>query len=89
MLNRDDAKTDPGLHAGLALVAAAVETVAALDRADAPLAARAPFVAVAEPALPLLAPARGDVLGHCLFFSDSQRPRSMFRSGHAQFDPRT
>src|ERR1700730_12928971 len=51
----DDTEADPALHAGLALVAAAVETVAALDHADAPLAARAPFLTVAEPAFLLLA----------------------------------
>src|ERR1700680_2574441 len=55
----DDAEPDPARHSGVALVAAAVESVPALDDADAALASGAPFLAVAEPALPLLALALG------------------------------
>ena len=51
----DDAEPHPAVHSDVALVAAAVETVSPLDHADASLASGAPFLAVAEPALFLLA----------------------------------
>src|SRR5207245_711716 len=51
----DDAKTDPSVHSDEALVAATDEAVPSLDHADASLASGAPFLAVAEPALSLLA----------------------------------
>ena len=53
----------PTFHAALAFVSAAAETMATLDDADAPLASGAPFLAVAEPALLLLGPARGALAG--------------------------
>src|SRR6516164_5842980 len=59
----DDAKTNPALHAGLTSIAAAAEPVSALDHADAPLTPRSPFLAVAEPGLLLLAPARRTLRG--------------------------
>src|SRR6202011_1573470 len=46
---------DPPLHSGIPLVQAAIEPVPSLDHADATLAAGPPFLAVAEPALLLLA----------------------------------
>src|SRR5262245_32986731 len=55
----DHAEADPALHSNEALVAAAVEPMSALSHTDASLAAGAPFLAVAEPALPLLAFAFG------------------------------
>jgi hypothetical protein len=51
----DHAEADQALHSGIAPVAAAIETVSPLDHADATLASGAPFLAVAEPALLLLA----------------------------------
>jgi hypothetical protein len=57
-VRRDRAETNPALHAAFSPVAAATETMAALDDADAPLAPGAQFLPVAEPALLLLAPAR-------------------------------
>jgi hypothetical protein len=51
----DHAEADPALHSAIAPVAAAIETVSPLDHADATLASGAPFLAVAEPALLLLA----------------------------------
>src|SRR5262249_11785610 len=53
----DHAEADPALHSDKALVAAAAEPMPAFDDADAPFAAGAPLLAVAEPALLLLAPA--------------------------------
>src|SRR3974377_897783 len=55
----DYAEGNPALHSDIGLVAAAIETISPLDHADAPLAAGAPFLAVAEPALLLLAFALG------------------------------
>src|ERR1700730_17008511 len=55
----DHAETNPALHAGVAFVATAVETMSAFDDADAALTAGAPFLALAEPALFLLASALG------------------------------
>src|SRR5439155_1308950 len=55
----DYAKPDPALHTGIAFIAAAIEAVPALDHADAALASGPPFLAVAEPALFLLALALG------------------------------
>src|SRR5437867_2513385 len=55
----DHAEADPALHSDKALVTAAVEPVAALDHADASLAAGAPLLTIAEPALLLLALAFG------------------------------
>jgi hypothetical protein len=51
----DYTEADPALHADEALVTAPVETVSAFDHADAPLAIGTPLLAVAEPALLLLA----------------------------------
>src|ERR1700738_5087738 len=51
----DDAEPDPTVHSDVALVAAAVEAIAPFDHADASLASGAPLLAVAEPALFLLA----------------------------------
>ena len=51
----DDAEAYPALHAGVALVAAAVEAVAPFDHADAALAPGAPRLTLAKPALFLLA----------------------------------
>src|SRR6202022_4980240 len=48
-------EADPALHSGIPLVQAAIEPVPSLDHADATLAAGPPFLAVAEPALLLLA----------------------------------
>src|SRR5271165_2588399 len=59
----DDAEPDPALHSGVAFVAAAVEAVSALGDADASLASGAPFLALAKPALLLLALARGALGG--------------------------
>ena len=53
----DHAEGDPALHPDEALVAAAAETVSAFDHADASFATGAPLLAVAEPALLLLASA--------------------------------
>src|ERR1700730_19111014 len=55
----DDAEPDPTVHSDVALVAAAVEAIAPFDHADASLASGAPLLAVAEPALFLLAVAFG------------------------------
>ena len=51
----DDAKPDPSVHSDESLVAATAEAVLPLDHADASLRSGAPFLAVAEPALSLLA----------------------------------
>src|SRR5580658_4126908 len=51
----DDAETHPAVHSDGTLVSAAVEAVSPFDDADASLASGAPFLAVAEPALSLLA----------------------------------
>ena len=59
----DHAEPDPAPHSGVAFVAAAVEAVPALDHADAALAAGPPLLAVAEPALLLLALALGALGG--------------------------
>ena len=55
----DHAEGDPALHPDEALVAAAAETMSAFDHADASFATGAPLLAVAEPALLLLAFAFG------------------------------
>ena len=52
-------KSDPAFDADIASISAAVETVPPLGDADSPLAAGAPFLAVAEPTLLLLAFAFG------------------------------
>ena len=54
----DDAEPDPALHTIITFVSAAGEAVPALDDADAALATGSPLLAVAEPALLLLAFAR-------------------------------
>src|SRR4030095_1459936 len=62
-----DTETDPALHACVSSIAAATETVPALDNADAPLTPVSHFLAFAEPALLLLAPARrtlGGAIGY-------------------------
>ena len=46
----DDAEADPALDARHAFVATAVEAVASLEKTDAPFAAGAPFLRIAEPA---------------------------------------
>src|SRR6202521_4495025 len=51
----DDAERDPAVHSDEALVTAAPEAMAPFDHTDASLASGAPFLAVAEPALFLLA----------------------------------
>ena len=63
-------EADPALRSGIAPVAAAIETVSPLDHADATLAAGAPFLAVAEPALLLLAFALG-ALGRAIGDADA------------------
>ena len=50
---------DPALHADLAPISAAVETMPPLGDADTALASGAPFLAIAEPTLLLLAFAFG------------------------------
>ena len=52
-------KSDPAFDADIASISAAVETMPPLGDADAPLAAGAPFLAVAEPTFLLLAFAFG------------------------------
>ena len=47
----DDAKTDPALDTGRALVAATVQTVSTLRKTDTAFASGAPLLGVAEPAL--------------------------------------
>src|SRR5215467_10659202 len=59
----DDTKPDPTLHSTFALVAATREPMSPLGYADAPLTSGAPFLAVAEPALLLLASALGTLGG--------------------------
>src|SRR5262249_59437715 len=54
----DDAEPDPALHTIITFVSTAGEAVPALDDADAALATGSPLLAVAEPALLLLAFAR-------------------------------
>ena len=66
----DHAEADPALHSGIAPVAAAIETVSPLDHADATLASGAPFLAVAKPALLLLAFALG-ALGRAIGNADA------------------
>jgi len=51
----DDAEPDPAVHSDVTFVAAAIEAVASLDHADPILGPGAPFLALAEPALFLLA----------------------------------
>ena len=58
----DDAKSDPSLDAGGPLVATSVQAVAALEQADAPLAAGAPLLRAAEPTL-FVQPATVGALG--------------------------
>ncbi len=52
---RDHAEAYPTLHSVVAFVSTAVEAVAAFDHADTSFASGAPFLAIAEPALLLLA----------------------------------
>src|SRR5712691_10086695 len=47
----DDSESHPALHPRVAFVAAAVESVAALEQADASLGAGPPFLPLLEPAL--------------------------------------
>jgi hypothetical protein len=58
----NDAEADPAVHSDEALVAATGEAVAVLDHTDASLASGAPFLAIAEPTLSLLALALGTFL---------------------------
>src|ERR1700730_8693355 len=55
----DDAEPDPAVHSDETLVAATCEALAPLDHTDSSLGSGAPLLAVAEPALFLLALARG------------------------------
>src|SRR6202043_1824380 len=66
----DHAEADPALHSGIAPVAAARGTVSPLVHADATLPAGAPFLAVAEPALLVLAFALGP-LGRAIGDADA------------------
>src|SRR5246127_2846186 len=59
----DHAEPDPTLHSIFAFVPTAVEAVSPLAHADAALAAGPPFLAVAEPALLLLAPTLSAFVG--------------------------
>src|ERR1700684_1451013 len=47
----DDSQTHPALHAHIAFIEAAAESVASLEHADAPFAADAPSLRFAEPTL--------------------------------------
>jgi hypothetical protein len=58
----DDTEADPALDAGQAFVAAAVQAVASLQKADAAFTAGAPLLGVAEPTL-LLEPIALRALG--------------------------
>ena len=51
----DDAEPDPAVDADITSIAASIETVSPLDHADPAFGPGAPFLAVAEPALSLLA----------------------------------
>ena len=55
----EDAPAHPPLHAVVAVIAAAVQLVPALEAADPPFHARAPVMAPPEPALPLVREALG------------------------------
>ena len=59
----DHTEPDPTLHSTFALVAATVEPMSPLGHTDATLTSGAPFLAVAEPALLLLASAFGTLGG--------------------------
>src|SRR5262249_242493 len=59
----DDAETDPAPACLLAPIAAAAEPMPPPGHADATLASRSAFLAIAEPAFLLLAPARGTLAG--------------------------
>jgi len=73
----DHTEADPTLHSDKALVTAPVEAMSAFNHADAPLTAGAPFLAVAEPALLLLAFAFG-AFGRAVGNAD---PLNSFRFG--------
>ena len=80
----DDAEPDPALHSDSAFVAAAVEPVSPFDHADAPLASGSPSLAVAEPALFLLALALstfGGAIGNADAFDASRFRRSLILGG--------
>src|SRR5690348_9649065 len=64
------AEPNPAVHSEVTLVAASLEPVAPLDHADASLASDAPLLAVAEPALTLLALALG-ALGRAIGNADA------------------
>ena len=66
----NDTEPDPAVHPNVALVAASSEAVAPLDHADASFRPGAPFLTVAEPALPLLALALG-ALGRAIGNADA------------------
>ena len=66
----DDTEPDPAVHSDVALVAATIEAVSPLDHADTSFAPGAPFLPVAEPALPLLAFAFG-ALGRAVGNADA------------------
>jgi hypothetical protein len=53
----NDAEANPTFHPGIAFVAATVKPMPPLSHTDAALASGPPFLAVAKPALLLLAPA--------------------------------
>ena len=69
----DHPEANPALHSGVAFVSAAIEPVPSLDHADATLAAGPPFLAVAEPALLLLAFALG-AFGRAIGDADAPDP---------------
>src|SRR5712692_4573007 len=48
----NDSQTHPAMHARVTFIEAAAESVASLEHADAPFAADAPFLSLAEPPLP-------------------------------------
>src|SRR5436305_4560625 len=74
----DHPEANPALHPGIPFVPAAIEPVSTLDHADATLGAGPPFLAVAEPALLLLAFALG-ALGGAIRGADALDARG-FRS---------
>ena len=77
-------EADPALDTGIPLVPAAIESMPSFDHADATLAAGPPFLAVAEPALLLLAQrrARCEASQHSQIGSDRSPPRAWGRSFH-------
>jgi hypothetical protein len=56
----NDSQTHPALHARIAFIEAAAQSVASLEHADAPFAADAPALRFAEPALRTLCARKGN-----------------------------